>query len=126
MGWLKESLIGTVGAVGKLASGVGKGLEEGFEELSLIPANYRFEKRQKLSGKYQVNLRKFRRKLKHKSVNIDFEGGSFSWSVTHLNKKTLKDDYWEALPEDEQIGINLAINDWACDLYEKNGLKPTG
>ena len=126
MGWLKETLIGTVGAVGKLAAGVGKGLEEGFEELSSIPANYRFEKRQKLSGKYQVDLRKFRRKLKHKSVTIDFEGGAFSWSISHLDNKALTEAYWEALPDGEQIGINLAINNWANDLYEKHGMKPTG
>jgi curved DNA-binding protein CbpA len=89
-------------------------------------ANYRFEKRQILSGKYQVDLRKSHRKLKHKSVTIDFEGGAFSWSISHLDKKALTEAYWEALPDEEQIGINLAINNWANDLYEKHGMKPTG
>jgi hypothetical protein len=36
-----ETLTGLFKCVGKLASGVGKGLEEGFDELSHIPANHR-------------------------------------------------------------------------------------
>ena len=36
------------------------------------------------------------------------------------------DFIFQALPDEEQIGINLAINNWANDLYEKHGMKPTG
>jgi hypothetical protein len=81
-----ESLTGLFKGVGKLASGVGKGLEDGFEELTYIPANYRHAKRDKLSGRYTVDITKHRwadwdEEIPHKTVTIQFSGGSFKWDI---------------------------------------------
>ena len=75
MSIIKNTVFGVFSGASKLLKGVGKGLEEGFEELSHIPANIRLSKMDKLSGRYTVDIGD------GETATIKFEGGLFSWGV---------------------------------------------
>jgi len=117
MSIIKETILGVFSGTSKILKGVGKGLDEGFQELGQIPANIRYEKKKKLSGSYTLDIGD------GETVTINFKGGLFMWDIDELNGKPLSDKDWEELSESEQIRINMKINSWANDIYKKNGLR---
>ena len=116
MSIVKSIVLGLMSVSAKVLKGVGKGLEDGLEELGNIPAQIRFDRKERLSGRYVVDLDD------GKTVTIKFYGGSFMWDYVEYCGKPLTDEQWMEIDEFEKTKLFLAINNWASRLFKRHGL----